>query len=107
MIATNDFLMANYSLWFQITATYATVLANYIHERNQESPELRINLKGLLLESPWVDPYSQTDYGAYLLNVGLIEEADKQDFDIKRDNMKTLITSGDYVGAFGVIRSLS
>ncbi|XP_021948992.1 venom serine carboxypeptidase [Folsomia candida] len=83
-------------------ATYATVLANYIHERNQESPELRINLKGLLLESPWVDPYSQTDYGAYLLNVGLIEEADKQDFDIKRDNMKTLITSGDYVGAFGI-----
>lgn len=81
------------------------MLANYIHDRNHQIPvpEVTINLKGLLIESPWIDPYHQVDYGTYLLNLGLIEESNKEEFDMKRDNMMQLMSEGDYEGAFGVL----
>lgn len=84
-----------------LIATYATAVANYIHERRNGS-EPRINLRGILLESPWLDPETQIDYGPYLFNLGLIGEKEKVEFDGKRDRIRELVGNQDYETAFGV-----
>ncbi|OXA38581.1 venom serine carboxypeptidase [Folsomia candida] len=101
-LAQNDF----YNGGVSYGASYASVVANYIHTQNQNSPNFAINLKGILLESPWVDPISQFDYSTYLHNVAIIDDKTKRECDVKADIVKEQINQGNYLGAFATWQQL-
>jgi len=79
-------------------------VAKYIHDKNLENPPMKINLKGVLLESPWLDSPSQVDYGKYLQNVGLIDDKMKLNYDSQRDVIVGLVNEGKYLDAFSVTK---
>ncbi len=83
-------------------ATYAIQTANFIHQKNNDNPNVFINLKGLILDSPWIDSYSQVDYGDFLFNAGLLSENSREHFIMKQDEIRNLMEEDKYLDAFSV-----
>jgi vitellogenic carboxypeptidase-like protein len=81
---------------------YAPAAAHYIHAQNNAknpAPEFKINLKGLLLETPFSDAISQVDYGEYLYYAGLIDDNAREKFKVKSAVIKDLIVQEKYLEA--------
>ncbi len=89
----------------QISGKYALSVAYKIHKTNQELPAVRINLRGLILGAPFVDPVSMIDFGEFMYNIGLIDENGKAHFDQKYAEAKDLISKGRWLDVDNVSRS--
>jgi vitellogenic carboxypeptidase-like protein len=76
---------------------YALSVAYKIHKTNQELPAVRINLRGLILGAPFVDPVSMIDFGEFMYNIGLIDENGRAHFDQKYAEAKDLISKGRWL----------
>jgi len=74
-------------------------LAKFIIDKNQGSPNIKINLRNILLYCPWSDPGTLTNYGPYLNGVGLIDEKTLNHFQDEHVAITELISSEDYAGA--------
>lgn len=83
-------------------ASYAIQIANFIHQKNNDNPNVFINLTGLILDSPWIDAFSQVDYGDYLFNAGLLSEISREHFITKQNEIRTLMEQDKYLDAFSV-----
>lgn len=79
------------------TGKYALSVAYKIHKENQELPAVRMNLKGIILGAPFVDPVSMIDFGEYMYSIGLIDENGKAYFDQKYAEAKDLISKGKWL----------
>lgn len=87
-------------------ASYAIQTANLIHQKNMNNPTIFINLTGLILDSPWIDSYSQAEYGDYLFSAGLISESARDNFRDKQDEIRSLVEQDRYLEAFEVCNIL-
>jgi len=85
---------------------YVPAFAYKIHQENtrlkQEKGSRKINLKGLAIGDGLIDPISQNSYGDYLYNIGLVDGAQKHQFDEYSNNIITAINNKDYLGAFNL-----
>jgi len=96
---SKDFYVAGQSY----TGKYGPAIAHKIHTENQNrSKENQINLKGLAIGSGLCDPLTQTDYGEFLYNIGLIEETEKKNFDTTYLKVCDLIQKEDWTEAHKV-----
>lgn len=85
---------------------YALSAAYKIHKENQELPAVRMNLKGIILGAPFVDPVSMIDFGEYMYNIGLIDENGKAYFDQKYAEAKDLISKGKWIEVDSVSKTI-
>lgn len=83
-------------------ASYAIETANLIHKKNSENPSIRMNLAGLILDSPWIECYSQADYGDVLFHAGLINQNSLDHFKEKEQELRDLIKQEKYLDGFSV-----
>jgi carboxypeptidase C (cathepsin A) len=81
-------------------ANYAVHSAFYIHQQNLDNPTRFINLTGVIVDSPWIDPYTQSHYGDYLYGVGLINEKNRDEFIANETRIRSLIDEDKYLEAF-------
>ncbi len=88
-------------MWFQ--GKYGPAISYKIHKENQSLPkESRIKLKGLAIGSGLCDPLTQTDYGDYLYNIGLIDDGEKKSFDATYARVCDLIREENWADAHKV-----
>lgn len=83
-------------------STYAIQTANLVHKKNSENPRVHINLSGLILDSPWIECSSQSDYGDVLFYAGLINQTSLRYFKEKEEELRSLIDQGKYSDAYFV-----
>jgi len=86
-----------YLIFKKILGKYAMSIAYKIHKANQELPAVRMNLRGLILGAPFLDPVSMIDFGEFMYNIGLIDENGKAHFDQKYADSKDLISKGKWI----------
>ncbi|CAG7727097.1 unnamed protein product [Allacma fusca] len=98
-----DFFVAGESY----AGKYAPAIAYKIMKENsRRGSHLRINLKGLIIGSGFTDPYTQNDYGEYLYNMGLIDEADMVHFKNEEEKIRKLIKIQNWRLATEAVQSL-
>ncbi|CAG7816367.1 unnamed protein product [Allacma fusca] len=85
---------------------YAPALAHRIHEGNQDSPKVKINLKGISVGSGFFDPASQLNFADFYYQIGLIDESQKTYFEEQEALTLDLINTGNWSQAFVVLESL-
>lgn len=78
---------------------YIPTLAMYIHEKNCEAKEARINLKGLALGNAYCDPANQLDYGNYLYQHGLLDDNQRNAFLNLQNDIAAEVKKGNWVQA--------
>ena len=61
----NDF----YPFGESYAGRFVPTIARRIHEENQGSPKVRINLAGMGIGDGWMSPYHNTRYGEFLYQV--------------------------------------
>jgi carboxypeptidase C (cathepsin A) len=66
-------------------------LAYKIHQENQNSGQIKINLKGFAIGNGFSDPFNQIGYGEVLYNFGLIDKNERRYFEKKQDLIKAYI----------------
>jgi len=52
------------------------------------------------VDSPWIDPYTQSHYGDYLFGAGLINEDSRDELIANETKIQSLIDEDNYLGAF-------
>lgn len=87
-------------------AKYVLAVAYKIHKENLKSPFIPINLRGLALGAPFVDPYNQLDYGNFFYSIGLIGEQEQSFFHELEKVTLDLIRKQRWADAFKVGESL-
>ncbi|XP_040564947.1 probable serine carboxypeptidase CPVL isoform X2 [Lepeophtheirus salmonis] len=86
---------------------YVPAIASYIHEQNPLSAEKdKINLVGIAIGDGLCDPLTMTNYGDFLYNVGLIDEAALKVFKIIEAKQIEYIKNKEWEKAFRVFDSL-
>ncbi|CAL8110554.1 unnamed protein product [Orchesella dallaii] len=85
---------------------YVPAISHKIHQENQGSPKVRVNLKGMAIGDGFTDPINMLNYGEYLHSVGLLDLSQKNHFQAEEDKAKNFIKNGSYVDAFKVIDEL-
>ncbi|XP_053616890.1 venom serine carboxypeptidase-like [Plodia interpunctella] len=70
-LRNNDFFITGESY----AGKYIPALAMMIHKQNENCNEKKIELKGLAIGNGYCDPVNQLDYGNYLYQHGLIDNA--------------------------------
>ncbi|XP_060524572.1 venom serine carboxypeptidase-like [Cylas formicarius] len=93
-LKSNDF----YASGVSYAGKYCPVLANYIIAKNENATS-KINLKGIIVESPFVDPQFQSNYSDYLYQIGLIDNKTRGVFKAVEEIIVADIKAGDYQGA--------
>jgi vitellogenic carboxypeptidase-like protein len=99
---SRDFYVAGQSY----AGKYAPALAHRIHESNQNSSQVRINLKGIAVGSGFFDPPSQLNYADFYYQVGLIDDFQKSYFEEQEMLTLDLMSAGNWSQAFIVLESL-
>lgn len=89
----------------KIAAKYVLAVAYKIHKENLKSPFIPINLRGLALGAPFVDPYNQLDYGNFFYSIGLIGEQEQSFFHELEKVTLDLIRKQRWADAFKVPNS--
>lgn len=84
--------------------TYAVETATLIHNRNLDNPELQINLRGIIADSPYFEGYTQMVYGDFLFNAGLIGATALKLYHEKEQRIRDLIDQGEYSEAAHVCK---
>ncbi|CAG7697673.1 unnamed protein product [Allacma fusca] len=74
-------------------------------ENSRRGSHLRINLKGIIVGSGFTNPYTQNDYGEYLCNMGLIDEADMVHFKNEEEKIRKLIKIQNWLVATEAVQS--
>ncbi len=84
-------------------------ISHKIHQENQESPEIFINLQGLAIGNGAIDPVNSYIYGDYMYQVGLVDEQDREIMLEMEADFKEAVEDGDYLLAreVSVQKSLS
>ncbi len=72
-------------------------ISHKIHEENQESPEIFINLQGLAIGNGAIDPVNSYIYGDYMYQVGLVDEKDREIMLEMEADFKEAVQDGDYL----------
>ena len=80
---------------------YVPAIAYKIHIENQNSPKIRVNLKGLASGNGLTDPISQLGYGEVLFHLGLIVAQERSFIAQEEAESEELILQGK------LLRSLS
>ena len=94
--------MCNISL-IPIPGKYVPAIAYKIHSENKNSPQIRINLKGLAIGNGLTDPISQLGYGEVLFHLGLIDTKQRSFVAEQEAKSEQLILQGNYSEAYEVI----
>lgn len=81
---------------------YGVDIAYLIHQNNQNNPEVPINLQGVISDSPWYEGLTQSIYGDFLFNAGMISAKSLQLFHEKEREAVDLTEQGKYLDAFMV-----
>lgn len=80
---------------------YAPAIGHEIHVRNQKNPKHFMNLKGIVLGDPSLDPLVQmTHFGNMLFDIGLIDENEAAQFTTYGNRISEAIHRKDFVNAF-------
>jgi vitellogenic carboxypeptidase-like protein len=87
---------------FLCTGKYVPAITHRIHTENQNSPAVKINLKGMAIGDGWSDPVNMLNYGDYLYNVGLLDWAQKKVFEKEEALARNYIQTGQFPEAFKV-----
>ncbi|CAG7637595.1 unnamed protein product [Allacma fusca] len=87
-------------------AKYIASLGMRIHEANSANPAVKINFKGLILSSPYIDPMIQADYGSFLYSHGMIDDQARKHFDEERLRFQELSAVKDWVKAHTLMDEL-
>ncbi len=77
-------------------------LAEKIHQENQNSPPVVINLRGLATGNPATDPVNSYIYAEYLYQLGLIDDIDRDRFLQMEEDFKDLIAQEEWSEAQAV-----
>jgi len=59
-------------------------------------------LKGLILDSPWINPIDQVDYTTVLYGFGLLDEPTKLEMEMKQETVRELIRNENLLEAVKV-----
>ncbi|CAG5047324.1 unnamed protein product [Parnassius apollo] len=94
-LRNNDFYIAGESY----AGKYIPSLAMYIHRKNNEAKEKKINLEGLALGNAYCDPVNQMDYGNYLYQHGLLDENQRNVFIDIQSRIAAEINKGNWAQA--------
>ncbi|KAG4075512.1 hypothetical protein HA402_003337 [Bradysia odoriphaga] len=101
---TNPFYLAGQSYG----GHFAPAVGTALHQRNEDNRETRVNFQGMLLMAPWTNPFFQVDsYADYMYQTALIDETARDDFVVKQESIKRLITERKYVEAKDVSTALT
>jgi len=84
---------------------FAPALAHKIHTENLAGNPMQINLKGLLVESPWSDPIRQLDYGEFLYNIGFLDQFDREHINSQTKLMEDHVIAERYTEVQEIWRS--
>lgn len=68
-----------------------TIGFKILRENSRRGNHLRINLRGVIIGSGFMDPYTQTEYGDFLYNMGLIDDNEKSYFESEEEKIKRYI----------------
>jgi len=89
---------------------YVPAFSYKIHQENTQIMKRNngkgINLKGLAIGDGLVDPASQTDYGEFLLSIGLIDSKQMDQMTAMENQVKEAIKKKDWLGAFNLFDAL-
>ncbi|XP_026289903.1 venom serine carboxypeptidase-like [Frankliniella occidentalis] len=90
----NEFFIAGESY----AGKYVPALGMAIHGANTEASgaggandSVKINLRGLAVGNPHAEPESMLEYGDYLYQIGLVDEAGRRQLDERRDVVRDLL----------------
>jgi len=81
---------------------YVPAITHRIHEENQQSPTIKINLKGMAIGDGFSDPINMLYYSEYLYNIGLLDWQQKKVFEKQEALARSYIHKGKYDEAFEV-----
>ena len=84
---------------------YVPAITHKIHQLNPKATK-KINLKGMAIGDGLCDPISMTNYGDFLLNIGLIDEVDRTYFKGVQQILENFIKQKKWVDAFRVFDDL-
>lgn len=85
---------------------FAPAVGTALHRINEEKQEPRINFQGILLIAPWTNPLLQVDsYADFMYQTALVDEKARDDFVMKQEWIKMLITERKYVEAKDVSKA--
>ncbi|KAK3909497.1 Venom serine carboxypeptidase [Frankliniella fusca] len=81
---------------------YVPALGMAIHAANAEAGggADKINLSGLAVGNPQVEPESMLEYGDYLYQLGLVDEAGRRQLDERRDVLRDLLQQRRWADAW-------
>ncbi len=73
-----------------------------IHQENQGSPAVRINLRGLAVGNGGMSPPDSFIYGDYLFELGLVDDLARQELVALEQQLQDLAAEGRYEEAWVV-----
>jgi len=100
-IKNNEFYITGESY----AGKYVPALAHKIHTLNPLASE-KINLKGMAIGDGLCDPINMIDYGDFLFNIGLLDELDRNYFNLVQHDIKEYIKQEKYGDAFRIFDEL-
>jgi len=80
---------------------YIPAVAYAIHTQQNGEKE-PINLVGIAIGNGLIDPYTMSDYGRVLYEIGLIDDQQRDDFTAQQNQAKQDIDNGDFLAAFRI-----
>jgi len=92
----NDF----YPFGESYAGRFVPTIARRIHEENQGSPKVRINLAGMGIGDGWMSPYHNTRYGEFLYQVGLVDENVRDECLLREEETQRLIDTQQWYEAW-------
>ena len=99
----NDF----YATGESYAGKYVPAISLKIHQENLKNPDVRINLKGLLVGDGLCDPESMFPaYAPFLYNIGLLDENQRDYFAHFSDQAVGFIKEGKFYDAFKIFDTL-
>lgn len=102
-IQPNDF----YATGESYAGKYVPAISLKIHQENQQSPKVKINLRGLVIGDGLCDPESMFPaYAPFMYNIGLLDANQRKYFTTWSDIAVGYIKAGKFMQAFGVFDSL-
>jgi len=85
---------------------YAPAFGEKILREGENARKRGINLRGVAVGNGLCDPIRQTDYGANLFQVGLINERQMEKFQKIENEAKKLISEGKFGEAFTIVNKI-
>ncbi|KAL1124580.1 hypothetical protein AAG570_001204 [Ranatra chinensis] len=84
---------------------FAIALAYTVDKKNPEARE-KLNLKGVYIDNPWIDPSIQLGYGTHFYDIGLIDRHSKHKFQDHSEEIRNLIKVEKFVEANTAFRAM-